>query len=332
MPLPKQVQRQAAEADQLVHQFNGTEPAEATPPEPTPATPPQQAQPAPQPPAPVPAPVAQPPAGNEWETRYHTLQGKYNAEVPALQGQLQNALTAMSNMGRELDNVKAQLVRAQATPPVQPSKLTPQDETTWGGDMLDMVRRGAQEEAAKLMQPLMQENAELKAQLAQVQGQTQEVVQSQQTTRESMFWARLLELSPDWQRLNTDQGFLQWLGQYDPMMVGYNSRQEALNAVVQGRDATRAAAFFNAYKATLPPPVVPNPQQELQRQITPRASRAQAPAAAAGGQPQTVEIWSQEEIMQFYTDVNRGRWRHDPNGQAEMRARIDQAVAEGRVR
>ena len=333
MPLPKAVAKQAAEADRIVRNLNGANepppPDETVPPQdPPPAAPPQPAAPPPAPP-PAPQPIAAP-AQNEWETRYHTLQGKYNAEVPAMQQQLQNSLQAMGNMGRELDALKAQLAAAQqqaAQRPVEP-QVTPQDVETWGPDMLDVIRRGAAEEAQKLLQPLMQENATLRMQLQQVQGQTEQVVQDNQKRTEQAFWTRLTMLCNDWERWNTDQGFIQWLGQFDPMLR--TTRQNALGAAQQEMNADSVAAFFNAYKSTLPPPPV-DPQRELARQITPTGRTSGAPAQTGLG-AQTEEIWSQQEIMAFYTDVNRGKWRHDPQGMQETRARIDKAVSEGRVR
>ncbi len=338
MPLPKSVARQAAEADRIVRNINGANEPPLPPADPTddlPASdpPPAAAAPVAAAPPPVP-PVADrpidPAPSNEWEQRYHVLQGKYNAEVPALQSQLQNSLTAMGNMGRELDTLKAQVARVQAAPPALERKVTDQDVQTWGPDMLDVIRRGAAEEAQKMVAPILTENEQLRNTVAQLQGRTDQFAQTQEQTRTAQFWTRLGELVPDWQALNKDQGFLTWLGQFDTMLG--DTRQNMVDVAQKALNADRVAAFFTAYRATLaPPPASAPPHRDLARQVTPARSTGGAPPAATSS-TQQVEIWSQQEIMDFYTDLNRGRWTHDPAGAKDMRARIDQAVAEGRVR
>jgi hypothetical protein len=352
MGLPKQIARQAAEADRIVRNLNGADesppPSDVPPPDTPPArqTAPVQpvATPAPQPPAapPAAAPVAPvapvapaaPSPGNEWESRYHSLQGKYNAEVPALQNQLQNAMTAMGNMGRELDTLKAQVAQRSAQPPAPPPaerRVTDADITTWGADMLDVIGRKAAEEAQRMVQPLASENEQLKDVIAKLQGRTDQVAQTQQQNREQMFWTRLQEVVPNWQAMNTDPAFLGWLSEYDPM-IG-NTRKYALDQAQAQLNADRAGAFFRAYAATLPPPVAQNPQAELQRQVNPgqrRASETQGYAPPPGAQ--TVEIWTSQEVSDFYTDVTRGRYRSSPDEYSRMNDAITRAVAEGRVR
>lgn len=360
MPLPKSVVAQAAEADRMVRVINGTaqpgdetagvDPATLPPalndvaPPGQPAKQARQRVPAPQPPAPPPAtppahhaqPPATPPAqpGETWEQRYHVLQGKYNAEVPALQTQLTNAMAAMGNMGRELDNLKTQVAQRPAAPPQQPTapppSFSPQDEQTWGADMLDMVRRGAAQEAQRLMEPVVAENTRLRAELATLKGTTDRVVQTQQQTREEVFYQRLAELiGSDWQQQNNDPGFLQWLAVMEPMLG--KSRQELIKQAAEALDAQRVAVFFNSYRATLPPPAATPPQTELGRQVTPTGTRAAAQPVATGSAG-TIEIWSPDEINQFYTDVSRGRYRNNPQEQERLNKAITQAVAEGRVR
>lgn len=245
-----------------------------------------------------------------------------------MQAQLQNALGAVGNMGRELDSLKEQLAQANARPQPVESRITTADESTWGPDMIDMVRRAAQEEAQRMVQPLQHENAQLRAEITRLGGTTQQMQQQQQVSNEDRFWLALGDLVPNWADMNTDKGFIDWLAVHDDMLG--TTRQNALTIACNELNAKRAASFFKAYIATLPAPV--DPVRELQRQTTPSGQRGGSQPAPTGGGSETVEIWSQQEIMDFYTDVNRGRWRHDPEGMNQRRAQIDKAVAEGRVR
>ena len=82
--LPKAIQAQVDAADAMVEGFNSAAPANAdtqVPPEPQHVDPPQ-----PEVHIPQGEPVQQSKPEN-WEARFHTLQGKYNAEVPRLRAQ-----------------------------------------------------------------------------------------------------------------------------------------------------------------------------------------------------------------------------------------------------
>ena len=134
--VPEAVQRQAAEVEALEAEIATQE----TPPEP----------PAPEPP--VDPPPAPPAAAEDWQHKFQTLQGKYNAEVP----QMRNQITALT---QQIENLKA---APPATPPAAPAPeppraklITDEDTETYGDDLIDLMRRIAREtdagERAKLM-------------------------------------------------------------------------------------------------------------------------------------------------------------------------------------
>ena len=158
-----------------------------------------------------------------------------------------------------------------------------------------------------------------------------QVQQTQQQNREQMFWSRMGELVPNWEAMNGDPAFLSWLAEFDPM-VG-QTRKYLIDQAQQQLNADRAAAFFRAFAATRPPPPPVTPQQELARQASPNRSNG---SGGQGYQPpanaQTIEIWSSQEVSDFYTDVRRGKYRSNPAEYQRMNEAITKAVAEGRVR
>ena len=104
--------------------------------------------------------------------------------------------------------------------------LNPDDFEGYGDEMIDMV--GTVNDA-------LAENKKLKEQLDIVQDS---VVQ----TAEGTFFTNLDKAIPDWETINRDPAFLNWLGQVDPL-TGIR-RQELLDQAYAAFDAPRVANFF----------------------------------------------------------------------------------------
>ena len=325
--LPKQVQEAADEAERLAQSLQPPEGDAAPAPdaiEPVEATQ-------------TPAPAATPPKVTElpkpddasWQQRYSTLQGMYNAEVPRMQQQLRD-------LSLQLQDAVARLANAPKETPKPASQPTPKlgtdkDVETFGGDLIDLIRRQSadlvQAERDRVqvdMQKLQSENTDLKKQMGNVverQGQSTRVV----------YLGELAKQVPDWEALNTDQAFLGWLAEVDPLSG--IARQAYLNNAWEQFDVNRTAALFNAWKqATGHSTTAPKqtPQQELARQVAPGTSKSSAPASPSNP---SERIWTTKQIETFYTDVTKGLYAGAKKDEAaRIEAEIDAAVATGRVR
>ena len=310
--LPRQVQRQLEAADA---QLNVT----PAPPSAEPATPPPPSE----PPAPTAAPVSQlpslPPApgpatppAEDFKHKYSVLQGMFNQQ------------------GQELKQLRQQLqdLQRQASVPPPPPASTPapqpaadpKDVEAFGLDMVSMVQRtadrflaGARQEIATTMDSLHQRIEELE----KVIHGTQATVQK---TAEDLFFESLTKQVPNWQEINAHPTFLAYLAEPDP--VYGQPRQAALDSAQAQGNASRAAAVFKAFLATLPPA----PAQPPAESPSPRSVGAPAPA------PSTDKpFYRSSEVDKFYADVRRGLYR----GKDAERQRIEQmfnaALAEGRI-
>lgn len=326
--LPKQVQEAADEAERLEKSLQAPE-ADAAPapdaPEHVEAT---------QPPAPAPTPVKvtelPKPDDASWQQRYLTLQGMYNAEIPRmnqriqdLSGQLQDALARV--------NAPKETPKAPDAP--KPKQGTDKDVETFGGDLIDLIKRQAadivQVERDKMqadMQKLQSENAELKSQMGTV-------VEKQGQGTRVIYLGELAKQVPDWEVLNVSPEFLGWLAEVDPLSGV--ARQAYLNNAWEQFDVNRTANLFNAWKKAtgVSPTAVTQQttQQELARQVAPGTSKSSAPPSPDNA---SERIWTTKQIETFYTDVTKGLYS-DPKKKAEaakIEAEIDAAVATGRVR
>jgi len=320
--LPKAVQAQVAAAEALLAQAN-TAPeqgvggnladlgtlAQAATEQPQVETPPAQEAPV----VKVEQAAMQP---DVWESRYKSLQGLFNKEVPTLQNQVRELTQRL----QEVEKAKVQEAQPKDTKP----SVDPKDVENFGGDLVEMVQRVAQNilggMAAKVDGTLNGMAQRIAALEQVVQGTTQTVAY----TAEQTFFAQLSKAVPDWEAVNGDQRFLAWLGEVDPVL-GAN-RQVALDSAQKALDARRVAAIFNAFKSTLPKEPAKQ-SNAVEKQISPSSVAAAAPQ----GKPEK-PVLTQKQISDFYRDVAIGKYNGRAAEEARIEKMINEAMAEGRVR
>lgn len=321
MSLPKQVQAQLEEAERL-EQALASQPIapdiETPPEEPEPEGVLPEVEPVPEPEAPQPEPPQ--PADDTWQDRYKSIKGKYDAEVPRLQSEV-------NDLRNQLQTALARIDKVTKTPEPAPQPLvTDKDVEAFGSDLIDVIARKAREVAQAEFAPRI---AQLEAENAQLSGELNGISERQTISAKDTYFANLSREVPDWEALNVDQRFMDWLAEVDPLS-GY-PRQEYLNRALASLDVGRTAVLFKTFKelnATPPQPAKPQPSKQLQRQVAPGTSRASTVASTNPAE----RVWSLSEIDQFYNEVRRGDYKGNEAERVRIEAEIDHAVAEGRVR
>ena len=319
MAVPKQVADQIEAARQAQQQLSTG--ASDSAPEPQVEEPSQSSQ------APAPAD-----SGNEWQHKYKTLQGMFNAQVGKLQQELREAREEMQRLKSAPEPQPA-----PATPspqaPVSERYVTDKDEQEFGADTIDLIRRAAREEFAGQLTAERDRVAKLEAALRTLQTdvipKVEKVASTQQVTVEQAFWRDLSTAVPDWQVINDDPSFHQWLLEVDPLTGA--SRQSYLEAAHSRFDVGRVAQFFSIWKASAEPaPVAVAPKKppvaaELEKQIAPGRGRGGDPPA------QEKKTYSRVEIAKFYDDVRSGKYSGREQEKAQLERDIFLASQEGRV-
>lgn len=323
--IPDQVRRQAARAEELRRELAGEEPEQVVPPvtdeeegATTVVEPDRQLEPeAPHQPHP------------DWEQRYRTLQGKYDAEVGAMRGQI-------SSMERLLANIQAPSpTPSQAPAPVGPAPAyNPADVELYGEDLLEAASRAAE--------------AKYGGTIAQLERQVQQLSGRQEEDRVFRELDNDPELTGRWRQLNTDQRFLDWLQSIDEF-AGL-SRNAMLQHAYQNGDAMRTGRFFKKYMAehTAPPPTAMSPQTAPSPARSPagngygngaaggpRLEDMAAPGRAAGsgagnGAP-SQRLWSRPEIKAFYHARTQGKYKGREAEAEQLEADLLRASDEGRL-
>ena len=332
MSIPKQVQKQSEEVQELYKQINGeTEEAQAT----AEAAPEEAvnnvAEPTTSDSVEEQAPQSEPqeqaesgdqePKQNDWQQKYRSLQGRYNADVPRLNAENRDLAARVSQLEGLLSNMNEP---AQQTP-VQSEKLITDDDVKEYGDSIAVMRKAAREEVS-------QEIAQLKQQLGQLQGvlpQVQQVQAQQKKSGEQTFWNTIASEVPNWSDINNDPDFQSWLLEIDPL-TGI-SRQTYLEDAQKNLDANRVVTFFRTWEGatgkTNTAQVDRTTQQsQLQKQVAPGRSRNNG--VKASGQNRT---YTPNDIQEFYSDVRKGKYKGRDDERGRIERDIFAAQQEGRI-
>jgi hypothetical protein len=319
--VPEAVQRQAEQMEALDREMAGQA---DPPPQETPEAPP----PTPEPPAtPPPAPA---PAGEDWQHKFQTLQGKYNAEVPGLRNQI-------AELTRKVEDLTAKPPAtpepAAAAPPPATKLITDEDTETYGADLIDLIRRVAVENDAGERARLQGEIADLRKQMAAQATQVETVAGNVADERRALYFTELAKLCPTYEETDGRQDFKDWLLQLDDFSGLV--RNDILQAAYGRYDADRTAKVFNQFLGATPPvpvPVIdpppPPPGSDLAEQVSPGQARAASVQTPDDGK----KVWTAFEMDAFYKDFARGDYRGRMDEARRIDAEIDRALAEGRVR
>lgn len=303
MAMPRAVEEAAKRAEelhaQLYQQQNPEDPSASNPnpnPDPAPQDPPADSAPK----DPQDPPPQDPPKDDPWEHKYKVMEGKYRAEVPRLAADNRE-------LRQKLDVLTAEIESLKQTP--AQSLISAEDREKYGDDLLDVIKRAAQEQVAAK-----------DAEIAELKRRLDDVHQDTAKTAEVSFYDRLGELVPDWVTINAEEAFLKWLDEYDEFTG--RTRQDLLSDAENARDAVRVARFFTKWKAEQTQSVATS-QRALEAQVVPDSNKVVKA-------PQGKRFFTRVEIQQFYSAARRGEI--SAKDMVAMEAEIHAATVEGRIR
>jgi hypothetical protein len=319
MALPRQVEAQLKEIEAIEKQLvdsqqqptepveptEPTEPVEATTPEPEPT----------QPVEPTPKPVEPEPQEEKWEQKYKTLKGMYDAEVPRLHAQLKDIKAQMDSLRQAAEAKPVE----QPKPAAKEKLVTDEDVQAFGADLIEVQRKVAREVAMEFradLDAMKSENEELRKMLAQTGNQVSE----------ASFEQRLHRLVPDFDQINLDPKWVDWLNEIDPLLRAPRKSiaQEAFNR----GDAEGVAHYVSLFRQTTEPAAAPKSKakSELERQIQPTRSAATAQTASPKGR-----IYTDSDVRVMYQKAATLGAQGKLEEARKLEAEIDAAYMDGRV-
>ncbi len=290
--LPRNVQDQANAAQALQDQLNT--PAEEQNPAIEAALEPQlesEQQPA----QPVVEPQPETRDASYWRHRFEVLQGKYNAEVPALRKEI-------ATLSEQAPSAESAAQRAQSAV----ADLTEAEIEEYGPELVGLIQRVVGKAVGGQGQGDL---SELKSELGQLR-------EERQQDAAARFWSELEAQVPNFREVNADASFHAWLAGVDALSG--QSRQQLLVGAQQAFDPYRVAAVFKAFgKPASAKPTIPADQ------VQPRQTKAAVPESQQ-------REWLRAEIGAFYRDKAAGRYSAEQA--AAIEADIFSAQAQGRIR
>ena len=187
--------------------------------------------------------------------RYSVLQGKYNAEIPRLH--------------EELRNLRSQLEKKPEKKPEQPEKtVDPKDYEDFGDEMVQLVEYTKTQDG--VIRELREEVKTLKEEIGNVNNR-------QTQTDEERFWTTLDNAVPDWEDVNRDKQFLDWLAVKEPLIGA--SRQDILDNARNSLDSARVITLFKMFKEEKDQ--ANKKSDSLKRQVVPERKKGTAPSDTA---------------------------------------------------
>lgn len=259
-----------------------------------------------------------------WEQKYKTLQGMYNADVPRLNAKNREVSARVSQLEQLLSTMQ------QSTKPEEPVSTDPlitDADMKEYGDSIDVMRRAAREEVNTANGRI----AQLEKTIQQLQGfvpQVQQVQAQQQASSEQAFWSGLSNEVPNWQDINDNADFQSWLLSIDPL-TGI-SRQTYLEDAQKNLDTKRVASFFAAWEKEFGTPETArenrsNSNSQLEKQVAPGRGRSGKPTS------QESKNYSPADIQKFFEDVRKGKFKGREEERGRMERDIFSAQREGRI-
>ena len=331
--LPKAIQRQVAEADQLVEEINKELSGESQPIiNPPLEAPPEQIQPEVEdtpelesPQVPTPSVVEKPKEEDAayWKQRFQTVQGMYDADVGKVRNKAKEVELINQQLLDEIEESKKQ--KNLSLPEIPP--ITDKDKEVFGPELVELIERAAESK----VRPVLIENEKLKSEVKELKNNLGNVNERQGVSDKDRLIMKLSSLVPNWEKTNTDPGFLTWLAEEDS--VYGLPRRIALDTAFDRLEVERVANIFKAYQSMH---AAPTPAEVTKAKTTKELQRQISPARTNSGNNQPIvnpldtHQWTQKEIEQFYKEVRTGRYT-DEEANA-MEASIFRAVGEGRVR
>jgi len=294
------------------------------------------------------------------EQRFKVLQGKYNAEVPRLH-QEKKTLTeqnfALQNQLQATQALLAGLAQppALAQPSPQPSLVTDKEVKEFGADLIDVVRRVAQEVVQPKIRTLEEQFRPVSQAVQQMAPAVQQNSEDQARTAADLAHERICSgldtLVVDqngnsmWERINDSTEFQTWLTQVDPY-AGVQ-RGAMLAQAYRNQDLPRVSTFFTGFMKEHAAVAPTGQQQAPTPQGTPPAGTPSvslaslaAPGTGIGGpvnagapnESGQQRVYTQAEIGAFYRDVQRGGYKGRDADKVAIERDIFQAQKSGRVR
>jgi len=254
-----------------------------------------------------------------FKQKYATLRGKYDAEVPRLHQQVKELTDQMNAIREEAQAAK----KAEAEKPKEKvSYVTDADREEYGDDLIDFQRRVAKEVSQDYEERFEQQSRviqDLQSKISNTDSQVGEVG----------FTQKLNALVPGFDQLDNDERWVAWLNEIDPMTRG--PRRDQAQAAFNSGDAEAVAHYVSLFRGSVEPVAngKSDRQTELEKQVTPSRS---ASTVASKSSNNSSKIYSEKELDRGWTKIRDLNSQGKYDDAEKLEAELTVAYMEGRVK
>lgn len=255
---------------------------------------------------------------DDFKQKYSTLKGKYDAEVPRLHQQVRDLTDQLGSIRKDIDAAKK--VEAEA-PKEKVSYVTDADREEYGDDLIDFQRRVAKEASQEY-------EGRFEKQEAVIDELRKQVSTAGDQVGEMSFTRKLNALVPGFDQLDNDDRWVSWLNENDPMSRGPR-REQAQSAFDRG-DAEAVAHYVKLFNESVAPVEQgKNPRQaELEKQVTPNRSSSTSSTKSAVGS----KVYSSKQMDNAWAKTRTLNTSGKYDEAAKLEAELTAAYMEGRVK
>ena len=235
VPIPQNVLRQAEEAEKKLNSSPGEEPDEPA------------------------KEIIPPKKDTQLEALQHkfdVLQGKYNAEVPRLNQQVADAKATIEEKLRQIEDLETMPAEEEQ----EENELDLNDYEGFESEILNIVNKVNHLSSSKKDTATIKE---LKSKISELEKNSEKIAEHESyindkstadiKRKEGKYFDELSTGVKDWEAVNNDPLFLDWLSKEDEFS-GF-TRQEILTKARQTLNSKKTIAVFNAFKKSLKRPV-----------------------------------------------------------------------------
>ena len=254
-----------------------------------------------------------------FKQKYATLRGKYDAEVPRLHQQVKELTDQMNAIREEAQAAK----KAEAEKPKEKvSYVTDADREEYGDDLIDFQRRVAKEVSQDYEERFEQQSRviqDLQSKISNTDNQVGEVG----------FTQKLNALVPGFDQLDNDERWVAWVNEIDPMTRG--PRRDQAQAAFNSGDAEAVAHYVSLFRGSVEPVAngKSDRQTELEKQVTPSRS---ASTVASKSSNNSSKVYSEKELDRGWTKIRDLNSQGKYDDAEKLEAELTVAYMEGRVK
>jgi len=254
------------------------------------------------------------PARTNWKKRYTNFKASTDTTIFQLRQENATLKESLVGLRGNIADLTEQLTALK--PSTFDGVITQEDEDTIGPDAVKIMKKTSEALSKPLEEKLKQLEDEKRA---------REVADAKASRADASagFKGKLVSLVEDFDKVDLNPKFLQYLGETDPQ-TGV-PRKEFFDRAVAYGDFVRTAGFYNDFARSLPQ----SKESILAKKVAPIGGGA-TPSAEGVGRPKT---YTMEEFDKTYSDYQKGAYRNleEKNNLIKKMDLLDKAFTEGRI-